>query len=98
MSPVQDLECISEDVDRLAVKTGRALAESYAANFTNYFEEITFEQQRVVEYIFTHAAAEALEKIPAVKDVDKFALRNRTMVTVKTAFKTRLAELQKSKS
>jgi hypothetical protein len=39
MSITRDIDHISREIDRVAVKTGRALAKSYATNFRDKFEE-----------------------------------------------------------
>jgi hypothetical protein len=93
MSPNQDLERIARKLDREAGNAGRALAEAFAASFTGALEEIAFEQQRIVEHMFTHAVNDALKKFPALKNKDKLTLRSRAVTAVKTAFIKRLAKL-----
>lgn len=93
MSIFQDADGISEEIDRVAVKTGHALAKSYAANFCDKFEVITTEQKRVADFIFLHAAADVLERFTALNELERLKLRNRAIDIVKTAFETRLAEL-----
>jgi hypothetical protein len=93
MSPNQDLERIARRLDREACNAGRALAEAFAASFTGALEEIAFEQQRIVEHMFTHAVNDALKKFPALKNKDKLTLRSRAVTAVKTAFIKRLAKL-----
>jgi hypothetical protein len=93
MSPNQDLERIARKIDREAGNAGRALAESFAANFTGVLEEIALEQRRVVEHMFVHVACDALKKFPTLKYKDKLRLRNRAIAAIKTAFTKRLAKL-----
>lgn len=93
MLVTQDADHISTEIDHVAVKTGYALAKSYAANVSDKFEVVTFEQQRVAEYIFLRAAADMLQSFPALDDLERMDLRNRAIDAVKAAFETRLAEL-----
>lgn len=93
MSPIQDFERIARKIDREASNAGRALAESFAENFTGALEEIAMEQQRVVEHMFAHMARDALKKFPTLKYKDKLRLRNRAITVIKTAFTKRLAKL-----
>jgi hypothetical protein len=93
MSISQDVEVISREIDRVAIKVGRALAKSYAANFCDQFEVITPEQKRVADFIFLHAAADVLDTFPALNVLERLKLRNRAIDTIKAAFETRLAEL-----
>lgn len=58
MSVIHDADDVYKEIDRVAVRTGHALAKSYAVNFCDKFEVITSEQKRVAEYIFLHAAAD----------------------------------------
>jgi len=93
MSISQDAEVISMEIDRVAVKIGRALAKSYASNFCDQFEVITPEQKRVSDFIFLHAAADVLDRFPALNVLDRLKFRNRAIDTIKAAFEKRLAEL-----
>ena len=93
MSISQDAVVITSEIDRVAIKIGRALAKSYAANFCDRFEIITPEQKRIADFIFLHAAVDVLDGFPALNVLERLKLRNRAIDTIKAAFETRLVEL-----
>jgi hypothetical protein len=90
VSPDQDAASIAQEIARHSVETGRALARSYAKNFSNRFEELDLQ---VVDYIFVHAATDMLHRFSQLNDAERLTLRNRAIRTIKAAFEERLAEL-----
>lgn len=90
---MNDPESIAQKIDRLALETGRAMADAVSQYLTGPFDETILEEQGVDDFIFRGAAIDVLDKFSNLKNEEKRALRNSVIRTVRSAFKKRLAEL-----
>jgi hypothetical protein len=93
MSKHLDFEAIAQEIEKHAIKAGRALADYLTQHFADGLDEIDFEQHRIADYIFHRTATDVLARFHMLSSDDEVALQDRATAIVRSAFEARRAEL-----